>query len=1008
MAVHLFARSHYSLLRGLMSVEDLVLTAKEYGYTALAITEHKVMHSHLEFAILTQKHDIKPIYGLEIETDFGFSTLYAKDIKGYQHLQKLSYKMSQDSLLSFDDFKHMMDHLILIVHSDNGPFESVLSSENDDDIHFMFLKLNREISHFYLGMSFQESNFFKNRNSRLQRIASEHGIEAVSLPKIFYKNPDDHTYFKALRAIDEQKHLDDPSINNAPARYFLDKNSMETLYPKAWNEHAENIAKLCQVDLFELHTEMPTFNNERDVDNDVFLRSLAKAGLNRRLDGAVNETYTKRLDYELDVLIHLNFTNYFLIVYDVIRYAKQKDINVGPGRGSSAGSLVAYALGITEVDPLAFGLLFERFLNPERASMPDIDIDFPDDKRDMVIRYVQNKYGHEHVAHIVAFGTLKARQSFRDCGRILNIASHKIDQVAKLIQQDTLLTSYQANVRFKNMIDNDNALKKCFDLAVNLEGTPRHITQHAAGIVLSSKPLIEVVPLYKIDDSIHVIQYDMEHIEKLGLVKIDFLGIRNLSLIDRIAKKVNPNFQIKSIPFDDEKTYNLISMGHTIGVFQLESDGMRQLLKQLNPQIFTDIVDAIALYRPGPMENIPVYLNNRKNPSKVERIHPDLNEITKNTYGILIYQEQIMQVAQVFAGFSLAKADILRRAMSAKDGLILKSLEADFKSGALEKGYDTKLVDKVFALIYKFANYGFNKSHSVAYSMVSYQLSYLKANYPAIFYTELLSSVIGDERKTKLYIDECRRLNVLLLGPNLDESEPLYRLQGEKIRLPLTLIKGISNQVANLIKKERDDNGRYTSFYQAIVRLRAAGLKKMHFERLIDAGAFDYFGQNRKSYLTSLDEALQFASIVTLKDTLENIRFDFSLVSEPVFTTIQENRKETLSREYQVLGFYLSDYPTLSLKNKHKTDAVVNLRPGDKNYRVIVKVDRIRLHRAKNGKMMSFVSLSDDTGNVDGVIFPTIYEKMGQNMSVDDIILIKGKVKEEGSILIDKIHVFSH
>ena len=317
-------------------------------------------------------------------------------------------------------------------------------------------------------------------------------------------------------------------------------------------------------------------------------------------------------------------------------------------------------------------------------------------------------------------------------------------------------------------------------------------------------------------------------------------------------------------------------------------------------------------------------------------------------------------------------------------------------------------MDKVFALIYKFANYGFNKSHSVAYSMVSYQLSYLKANYPAIFYTELLSSVIGDERKTKLYIDECRRLNVLLLGPNLDESEPLYRLQGEKIRLPLTLIKGISNQVANLIKKERDDNGRYTSFYQAIVRLRAAGLKKMHFERLIDAGAFDYFGQNRKSYLASLDEALQFASIVTLKDTLENIRFDFSLVSEPVFTTIQENRKETLSREYQVLGFYLSDYPTLSLKNKHKTDAVINLRPGDKNYRVIVKVDRIRLHRAKNGKMMSFVSLSDDTGNVDGVIFPTIYEKMGQNMSVDDIILIKGKVKEEGSILIDKIHVFSH
>ncbi|NLC64240.1 MAG: DNA polymerase III subunit alpha [Erysipelothrix sp.] len=1010
MSVHLFTRSHYSLLNGLMSVEDIVLTAKEKGFTQIALTDYRVMFSHLEFYILSKKHGIKPIFGLEIDLNQGTSLLLAKDIKGYQMLQRLSYKMSQNEVIELRDFSDHMDHLIFIVHSENGPFEDYLSQDHDENIHFKFIEIKREIPNFYLGISHQESNFFKKRNTRLHKIAKEHDIEVVALPKVFYKNKTDHQYFKALRAIDNGKLLDDPTINLAPDRYFYDQNELNALYSSESLILTDTLANLCNVDLMALKTQLPEFENDKDVSNQTFLMSLAQAGLHKRLEGQITDTYQDRLNFELDVLINMDFTNYFLIVYDVIRYAKQNGINVGPGRGSAAGSLVAYALGITEVDPIAYDLLFERFLNPERASMPDIDIDFPDDKRDQVVRYVQDKYGHAHVAHIIAFGTLKARQSFRDSARILNVPIHKVDQVSKSIDPKGLMHSYKSNKRFSTLIDNDNQLKRCFTLALNLEGTPRHVTQHAAGIVLSAKPLIDVVPLYKIDNDNHVIQFDMTHIEDLGLIKIDFLGIKNLSIIDRIIHKINEDnskFNIKSIPFDDSKTFELLSDAHTTGIFQLESDGIRQLLKQLKPSRFTDVVDVIALFRPGPMENIPLYLENRKHPNKIDYYHNDLKSITLDTYGVLIYQEQIMQVAQIFAGFTLAKADILRRAMSSKDEKVLRSLENDFKAGALNKGYEVNLVNQIFELIYKFANYGFNKSHSVAYGMVSYQMAYLKANYSEIFYTELLSSVIGDDRKTKLYIDECRRLNVLLMGPNLDESKSNYFLEAQKIRLPFTMIKGISRQISETIVNERLVNGRYTSFYAAVVRLKAQDIKKHHFERLIDAGAFDYFGFNRLSLHASLDEAIQYASIVTIHDALGQTRFDFDLVSEPVFTQVKNDRKEVLAREFQVLGFYLSDYPTLSLKRKHSTDGVMQLVPSDKSYRAIVKVDRIKQHRAKNGKMMSFVDLSDDSGNIGGVIFPNVYERYGSDLNVDDIILIKGKVKEEGSILIDQIHVFS-
>lgn len=1007
LSVHLSVRSHYSLLNGLMSIEDIILTAKAYGFQQIALTEYRVMFSHLEFYELSKKHHIKPIFGLEVDLEEGTLVLLAKDNRGHQVLSRLSYILSQKDYIYYDDFNKYLDHLVVIVPSENGPFEALLIREDYARLEKEILSLKEVIPDFYIGISHHESNFFTKRNYRLSEIGENLGIESLTLPKVYYKDENDHASFRALRAIDEGKLLNDPSLNYAPGRHFYSREELKRIYDDKWNQVALKVADMCKVSFEQFHTNLPEFDNERNVSNDVFLRTLAEFGLKKRLNNQIPFHYQKRLDYELDILISMDFTNYFLIVYDVIRFAKLKGINVGPGRGSSAGSLVAYSLGITEVDPLKYDLLFERFLNPERATMPDIDIDFPDDKRDLVVNYVVEKYGANHVAHIVAFGTLRARQSFRDSARILNVPNYKVDQVSKLIRPGSLQESLKENKRLRLMIENDQALKECYDLAVKIEGTPRHVTQHAAGIVMSAKPLLEVSPLYRIDDQTHVIQYDMTYIEDIGLIKMDFLGIRNLSIIDRIARKIGNGFEINTISYADRKTFDLISKGHTTGIFQLESDGMRSLLKQMRPNRFEDIVDAIALYRPGPMENIPVYLKNRKNPKRIEFLHEDLKSITESTNGILIYQEQIMQVAQVFAGFSLSRADILRRAMSQKDSMVLKSMEVEFIEGALALGYDKELAVKIFNLIYKFANYGFNKSHSVAYSMVSYQLSYLKANYPAVFYTELLTSVIGDERKTKLYMDECRRLDVSIKGPNLNLSTYQYELINDEIIFPLTIIKGISKRTTEMIMEERNKNGSYHSFYRTIVRLKAHGLKKNHFERMIDAGVFDQFNQNRLSMRASLDEALQYADIITIKDSRNQISFDYDLVSEPVFTKVPVNRKEILAREFQVLGFYLSDYPTVEYKNKYGTDGIAAISPSSKSYRVIVKVDRIKTHRAKNGRMMAFLSLSDDSGVIDGVVFPNLYPQIEDKLAVNDIILIKGNMREEGSVLINNIHIFS-
>ena len=1007
MATHLALRSSYSLLNGMMSIPQIVKKAKMEGFGASVLSDLHVLHGALDFQIESNKHGLKAIFGLECTFEFKElqfnSILLARNNDGYQKLMQISLTLTDKKVIDLESIDP--SNLILILFSENGPFETMIFQKDYEGCAVMLSSIKALNFETYLGVSHQESSFFKESNAKLIELAALYDIETTALSKVYYENKADEEAYRAIQAISKQTYLDDKTLVSAPNRHFTSQLELESLYTEKMLQMSDAIASRCNVDLLALKTSLPIFNTNQSVSNKVYLTQLSRFGLQRRLNQTPNDAYKERLNYELKVINDMDFQDYFLIVYDVIRFAKKNGIYVGPGRGSAAGSLVAYALGITEIDPMKYDLLFERFLNPERISMPDIDIDFPDDKRQLVLDYVLEKYGVDHVAHIVTFGSLRARQAFRDIARVLQVPVRIVDSASKLISYDNLRDNYNHSKRFKAMIDASEQLTQVFKMAMRVEGLPRHASLHAAGLVMSSRKLLEIVPLMSMNEGLKSIQYDMHHIEKLGLIKIDFLGLRNLSIIDNIAHQIGPEFKIMQIPLDDKKTFDLIARGETIGIFQLESDGMTSLLVKMKPRQFMDIVDTIALYRPGPMENIPLYLKNRANPNAVEYLHDDLKKLTASTNGILIYQEQIMLVAQNFAGFTLAKADILRKAMSKKDSTELNHLQEDFIQGAKDKGYSDDLAQQVFALVQKFANYGFNKSHSVAYGLIAYQMAYLKANYPQLFYNYLLGSVMGSDTKTRQYIDACRRNNVIVLGVDLQKSDTNYHIEDDKIRIPFTIIKGISVRIGLGIVEDRQKFGPYKDYYDAIARLSLSGLNQGHLQSLIQGGAFDCFNHSRKGMLSSLEEALKYSSIIKLEK--EGIFYlDETLVSKPTFIHEVESQKHRLEQEYAVLGFYYSEHPALHLKTKHNTESLININVGYQYHRVIAMVEHVKHHRAKNGKAMCFLEISDGTKSLSVVIFPDLFGQLKTPIEAGQLLLLKVQMKEQDSLIAHDVHVF--
>ncbi|MEG0077559.1 DNA polymerase III subunit alpha [Anaerorhabdus sp.] len=1014
--IHLHARSSYSLLNSTLTIQQLVQKSKALNFSCCALTDSDVLFGAFEFYQACIDAKIKPIYGIEVGCEVNNETvnflLLAKNNNGYRNCILCSSIVSNSAnKLSLEQLKEFAVDNVVVIYGEGGILESSLVNENDALCTQQIKEMLSMFDDCVFALSLNDASYWQIKNQMLKRKVLECGGRTVALSKIYYEKEEDAICYKIVSGIRLGKTLNDYSLPSIQGRHIRSAKEMEDLYDQDDLLETEKIAERCNVSFESFHTSIPKFKTPNKIDGKNYLTQMCIAGLKKRLDNQITKEYTDRLKYELDVIISMHFEDYFLIVYDFIRFAKKQGIYVGPGRGSAAGSLVAYCLGITHVNPIQHNLLFERFLNPERISMPDIDTDFPDDRRDEVIQYVYETYGKEHIAHIITFGTLGAKQVLRDVGRVLDIPLREIDMICKAVPfapKMTLKKAYEESSVLRQYIDADKRFTELFKYALKLEGLPRHASTHAAGIVMSSKELNEVIPTIQIEQDMVSTQYTMEYLESMGLIKMDFLGLRNLTIIDQVVDRIKleqPDFNILQIPLDNKQTYDLIKKVDTVGVFQLESSGMKSLVRKMEPTRFEDIVATIALFRPGPMENIPLYLEARKKENEITYLHPSLEAILKDTYGIMIYQEQTMQVAQVMAGFSLGKADILRKAMSKKKITDLKLLEEDFIQGCLNNGHSNALAHEIFELILKFAGYGFNKAHSVAYGLIAYQTAYLKANYPYEFYCALLNSVIGSESKTAEYLDECRKKEIVILSPSVNQSTMTFDLNDHQIRFPLLAIKNVGGSAIYEIMEERS-KGLFTDFHDFVARIMTKKVTRKVIECLIDAGALDEFKINRKSMQASLDDAIRYADLVRI-ETDGQARIDLGLVSKPVLYQIKEDPIERSEREKNVLGFYLGSHPILQIKKKHSilVEPLVKLRRTHGFVKGFCCISRVRQHRTKKGDLMAFVIGYDESGEMDLVFMPNIYQKVQAQLNKGKYIYFDGKVDEKESCLVNKIQV---
>jgi DNA polymerase-3 subunit alpha len=769
-------------------------------------------------------------------------------------------------------------------------------------------------------------------------------------------------------------------------------------------ENTLKIAENCNVMIELQKTKLPRYPTEKGVSAQQLLEHLCWQGFKERYPDQDDEK-KKRLVYELSIIKKMDFSDYFLIVWDFMRYARESGILTGPGRGSAAGSMVAYTLFITDVDPIKHQLLFERFLNPERISMPDIDIDFPDHRRDEVIQYVSRKYGQLHAAQIITFGTFAAKAVLRDVGRVFGLNTNELDKLSRMVPGTlgiTLQEAYKQSKQLQDFVRESETQRLLFETALRLEGLPRHTSTHAAGVVLSEEPLVEVIPITKGHDDIYLTQYSMEHLEELGLLKMDFLGLRNLSLLESVVTSIlrttGQKINIKQIPLDDPLTYSLLSAGHTTGVFQLESEGMRSVLKRLQPNRFEDIVAVNALYRPGPMENIPHFIERKSGREKVVYPHPDLKPILENTYGVIVYQEQIMQIAAKMAGFSLGEADLLRRAVSKKQKEILDRERAHFIAGAVRLGYERRTADQIYDLIVRFANYGFNRSHAVAYSFIAYQLAWLKAHYPICFMASLLSSAAGNERRTSQYIQELKQMNISLLPPSINRSGYSFLVEKAAVRYSLAAIKGVGAVALKEIFRARKEK-KFSSLFDFCIRVSHRAVNRKTLEALVVSGSFDEFGEDRAVLLASLDAALDHAQLVRPAGGEQGDLFSKdAFMLQPKYTVVDPiPAEEKLMLEKEVLGFYLSDHP-VSLYEQYfaqlKIKPLFEFTLSQPLGRAIVYISAVKKIRTKKGEQMAFLTISDQSGDMEAVVFPNVLRKIPSDVIQGNILLIEAKLEQ--------------
>ncbi|RDY25942.1 DNA polymerase III subunit alpha [Romboutsia weinsteinii] len=1056
--VHLHVHTEYSLLDGFSRVKKLVSRAKELNMSSIAITDHGCMFGVIDFYKTAKKEGIKPIIGCEVYTaprglkdkdpnydkQQGHLILLAKNMDGYKNLIKL---VSTSYVEGFY-YKPRVDIEELRKHSDGI---IALSACLAGDVAQSLMDRNYEKAKKYALIYrdiFGEENFFleiqdhnlpeqREVNSALVKLSKELDIPLVATNDVHYVNKEDSKIHDVLMCIQMGKTVDDPNRMRfgSDEFYLKSREEMEELFPYALEaiDNTSKIAQMCDIE-FDFNTiHLPKYDVPKGYSPSTYLRELCFKGLEERYKKPDQEAID-RLNYELDVIERMGYVEYFLITWDFINFSKENNIMVGPGRGSAAGSIVAYTLKITDIDPIKYSLLFERFLNPERVSMPDIDIDFCYERREEVIDYVKRKYGEDHVAQIITFGTMGAKAAIRDVGRVMDVGYNKVDRIAKEIPFALGMTidkALETNPNLKALYDQDKETKEIIDISKQIEGMLRHASTHAAGVVISKNSVDEYVPLYKHQDAITT-QFTMTTLEELGLLKMDFLGLRTLTVIrdalDLVERKYGRKIDFSTMDYDDPKVYELLSSGNTLGIFQLESAGMRSFMKQLKPDNFEDIVAGISLYRPGPMDSIPTYIENKNNTEKVTYLHEKLKPIMEVTYGCLVYQEQVMQVVRDLGGYSYGRSDLVRRAMGKKKMDVMEEERQYFIhgkkdengnleiTGCVRNGVPEDIANKIFDDMIDFAKYAFNKSHAAAYGVLSYETAYLKAYYPVEFMAALITSVMGNTDKVVEYIRECSALKIDVLKPDINKSFAKFSVEDKNIRFGLAAVKNVGVNVINNIINEREVNGHFTDFVDLAKRLDSKDSNKRVLESLIKCGAFDEISENRATLMSGYENLLESISM----DRKKNVQGQISLFE--AFGTSEEAKelqnvntlptlkeyeeRERLNLEKEVLGMYVSGHPLSQYeeelqKNTSTDNGKLNAIKEDEEYYLSMDEKDVimggmivtkTIKTTKRNDIMAFLELEDLYGTIEIIVFPQLLQRYNEILNEDSIIYVKGSL----------------
>ncbi len=1033
---HLHVHTHYSILDGLPKIDELLDYVKRHDMDSVAITDHGALYGAVEFYKKAKKRDVKPIIGAEVYVAYEnmedkrpnvdnknyHLVLLAKNEVGYRNLVQMITKAHLEGFY----YKPRIDEKLLKEHSEGLiALTSCIKGKIPQYIISNKLERAKKLALKYKKMFGEESFYFELQhhpniegqqkvNKQLKKWSKELNIPLVATCDVHYLKPEDAEFQDILMSVSTGSDINDPNRLSLTEDNFSMRPPEEMIelfedVPQAI-ENTQKIKELCSFEFDLSQTRLPEVSLPNGKTAEDHLRDLCKKGLSERYkDSEKIKGAKKRLEYELAIINDTGFASYFLIVQDFVNWAKENHIVVGPGRGSAGGSLVSYLLRITNVDPLKYDLIFERFLNPGRAkvSMPDIDLDFTDRRRGEVIDYIAQKYGKDKVAQIITFGTMAARAAIRDTGRAMGYEYGYCDRVAKMIPMgQDLEEALENNIDFRKLYNTDPKAEKLIDAAKKLEGVVRHASTHACGLVIGNEPLPNRVPLQhpSQDDDAIVTQYEMHAIEDLGLLKMDILGLKNLTIIEDTLKKIyvihDKNIDIDNLPLDDEKTFNLFQAGNTTGVFQLESSGFQQYLKRLKPTNMEDIIAIIALYRPGPMEHIPTYIKRKHGKEEVEYLHPDLKPILEPTYGVCVYQEQVMRIAQEMAGYSMAEADILRKAIGKKIKKLLQSQKEKFLTGLQENGYSEELGEKLWSWITPFAQYSFNKSHAAAYAQIAYQTAYLKAHYPEEFMSSLLTTEQKNIDRLGFLMGECKRMDIEVLPPDVNESFTYFSVVPDKnqIRFGLAAIKNVGTKLVEEIVENRKENGKYKSLDDFLSRVHSRHLNKKSLEALAKAGAFENM-MERNRILKNMEKILAYSKEIRKKEkngqsglfeSDETYNAEIKLEEKPEATD-----EEKLKWEKELLGLYITGHPLdrHEEKLKNATDIKeISRQMSGKKVRVGGMISQTKTVTTKNGNRMMFATLKDKTDNMEIIIFPDAFRKYRSLLEEGNIVFVNGKV----------------